>query len=330
MLHASTSLNCEQRAYRAIASLVFTITWLLGGATASGYAQGGTSLSTEKWRPKDGTYASPGKDFESQCGEFGDVVIALPEKTIGGHEWSCKINKLTDTAPGAVTLNMTCNDLNLAAHLKASEDKEFKEVMLLTRINEQSMSVRKTLNGKFEGPTWQADYCPGEAQRMYAEAQAQNRAETEYKIPEQLSRPEQWRPKDGVYASPGSDFRNRCAKSGDVVIGLTEGSIASGKAECKVVGLMNTGQAAVSLDMTCSQPSAKQTPSSAKKGGDTNPRGRVYPQTPSTDVIRMSRIDDNTFHMQKTVDKKFKNDGGPVSYCPEEAQHAYAARKAKQ
>ena len=47
------------------------------------------------------------------------------------------------------------------------------------------------------------------------------------------------------------------------------------------------------------------------------------------DVIRMSRIDDNTFHMQKTVDKKFKDDGGPVAYCPEEAQRAYAVTKAK-
>ena len=35
------------------------------------------------------------------------------------------------------------------------------------------------------------------------------------------------------------------------------------------------------------------------------------------DVIRMSRIDDNTFHMQKTVDKKFRDDGGHLrnSWC---------------
>jgi len=43
------------------------------------------------------------------------------------------------------------------------------------------------------------------------------------------------------------------------------------------------------------------------------------------DIIRMSRIDDNTFHVQKTVDKKSKDDGGPVCYCPEQAQRAYAA-----
>jgi hypothetical protein len=33
--------------------------------------------------------------------------------------------------------------------------------------------------------------------------------------------------------------------------------------------------------------------------------------------------------MQKTVDKKFKDDGGPVAYCPEDAQRAYAARVTK-
>lgn len=138
-----------------------------------------------------------------------------------------------------------------------------------------------------------------------------------------------WRPKDGIYASPGADFGDRCAKSGDVTIGLTEGSISSGKSQCKVVGLMNTGQAAVSLNMTCSPEAGKQAPPSKKRGGDANPRGHVYPQTPSTYVIRMSRIDDNTFHMQKTVDRKLRDDGGPVAYCPEDAQRAYAARMTK-
>lgn len=90
---------------------------------------------------------------------------------------------------------------------------------------------------------------------------------------------------------------------------------------------MNTGLAAMSLSMTCNQPSAKQTPSPTKKGSEANSRREAG--TLSMDVIRMSRIDDNTFHMQKTVDKKFKDDGGPVAYCPEEAQRAYAVTKAK-
>ena len=160
---------------------------------------------------------------------------------------------------------------------------------------------------------------------MRIEEKNRAKEEARYKIPEQLSRPNQWRPKDGIYASTGPDFGDRCAKSGDVAIGLVDGSISSGKAECKVVEVMNTGLAAMSLSMTCSQPSAKQPPSQTKKGSEVNSRREAG--TLSMDVIRMSRIDDNTFHMQKTVDKKFRDDGGPVAYCPEEAQRAYAARK---
>jgi hypothetical protein len=89
---------------------------------------------------------------------------------------------------------------------------------------------------------------------------------------------------------------------------------------------MNIGQAAISLSITCSQPQAKQARSSAKKGAETRPRRDAGAL--SLDIIRMSRIDDNTFHMQKTVDKNFKDDGGPVAYCPDDAQRAYAARKA--
>jgi hypothetical protein len=125
-------------------------------------------------------------------------------------------------------------------------------------------------------------------------------------------------------ASTGPDFSDRCAKSGDVAIGLVDGSISSGKAQCKVVEVMNTGLAAMSLNMTCNQPSAKP-PSPAKKNSEANSPREAG--TSSMDVIRMSRIDDNTFHMQKTVDGKFKDDGGPVAYCPEEAQRAYAAGK---
>jgi hypothetical protein len=115
-------------------------------------------------------------------------------------------------------------------------------------------------------------------------------------------------------------------KSGEVVVGLTEGSISSGKAECKVVELMSTGLTAVSL--TCSPAEAGKQASSAKKKGD-DAKPRKDPEMLSTDVIRVSRIDDNTFHMQKTVDRKFKDDGGPVTYCPEDAQRAYAARMTK-
>jgi hypothetical protein len=77
------------------------------------------------------------------------------------------------------------------------------------------------------------------------------------------------------------------------------------------------------MDMTCTPSSGTQAPPQKKNNSDANS------PPPSTEIIRMSRIDDNTFHMQKTADKEFKGGGGPVAFCPEEAQQAYAVKKVK-
>jgi hypothetical protein len=289
-----------------------------------GFALDSAKPAAEKWRPKDGLYASPDKDFENQCGEYGDVIVELAEKSISGREWSCEITKLTDTAPGAIKLDMTCNDYNLAENINERDPnpygRKFKEIMLLKKIDEKTIFVRKTLNGKFKDPRWHAAYCSEEMQRSYSEAKAKDKAD---KVPEQLSNPEQWRPRDGVYTSPGGDFDDRCTKLGDVIVGLSKGLVSSGKAECKVVGMMNTGLASVSMNMVCSETSGKQTTSPKTKNGETTP------DAPGTETIRLSKVDDNTFVFQKTQNRQFKNTGGPVSYCPEQVQRSYAAQKAK-
>jgi hypothetical protein len=266
------------------------------------------------WRPKDGVYASPGKDFNRQCGEYGDVTIKLTEKRVSGNEWGCDVTKLSDTAPGSIKLDMTCDDYNLAEFLNDPdwENRKFNEIMLLKRINEKTIFIRKTLNGKFVNAGWRASYCPEELQRFYREQAAKARANSEYKVPEELSRPEQWRPRDGVYANAGADFNDHCTKSGDVIVRLTEGSIASGGTTCKAAGMMNIGLAYISLNMICDQTSGDKTNSEA--GG--------------TEIMRLKKIDDNTFLLQKTQNGKFNDDGGAVSYCPEEVQRTYAARKA--
>lgn len=137
--------------------------------------------AADKWRPEEGTYASPGKGFAEACGEFGDLAIALREKEISGHEWGCRVRKLTDTASTSIRIEMTCSDYNLAEDLKKPEDTEFKEVILLKKIDGNSISVRKTLDGKFKDPEWKAVYCPKEAQQMYRDATAKSKAEAEQK-----------------------------------------------------------------------------------------------------------------------------------------------------
>jgi hypothetical protein len=48
-------------------------------------------------------------------------------------------------------------------------------------MNKTSMFVRKTLNGKFTGAGWQADYCPENWQRSYIESRARAKTEAEQK-----------------------------------------------------------------------------------------------------------------------------------------------------
>lgn len=132
-----------------------------------------------KWRAKDGTYAVPGNDFDEQCGEFGDVVIELAENTISGNERSCRVATLRDAAPNAIRLDLICDDYNLAISIgdPSPYDRKFREIMLLKKIDGDTISVRKTVNGKFTSPAWRAAYCPEEKQRWYRESQERAKAE---------------------------------------------------------------------------------------------------------------------------------------------------------
>jgi hypothetical protein len=148
---------------------VFVLACLIVAAAPALAQQQAAPPATEKWRPRDGLYAHPGAKFDADCDENGNVTIALSEKHISGNEWSCDITKLTDTAPGAIRLDMTCSDYNLAIHLKLPEDRNFKEAMYLRKIDEQSMLLRKSINGKLTDPAWHAAYCPEAIQRSYRE-----------------------------------------------------------------------------------------------------------------------------------------------------------------
>ena len=174
-------MNSKRKRRYFYALTASALTCLLGATTLS-LAQDGAK-PPEKWRPKDGTYAGPGKDFDSHCGEFGDVIVELAEKKVSGNEWSCDVTKLSDTAAGAIRLDMSCDDYNLGLAINDPNpyDRKFKEIMLLKKLDETAIIVRKTSNGKFAYPRWRASYCPEEAQRMYTEAKARDKAEAEQK-----------------------------------------------------------------------------------------------------------------------------------------------------
>ncbi len=174
-------MNWNQKRRHIFALSTFALSFALSAAYPT-FAQGGNAKpTTERWRPKDGTYAEPGANFNTRCGEFGDTQIERAENSINGGEEGCKIVKLSDTAPGAIRLDVVCTDIE--------REKPYKEIVLLKKIDEKTIFLRETQNGKFKRPGGKMSYCPEEAQRMYTEATARDKAEAERKAAEERSKP---------------------------------------------------------------------------------------------------------------------------------------------
>jgi hypothetical protein len=95
-------LNYTLKIYRQLVQAAFVLACLFAAVTSS-CAEDNARAATEKWRPKDGRYANPGKDFIADCGESGYMSLELSKKQVGGNEWSCDITKITDTAAGAIS-----------------------------------------------------------------------------------------------------------------------------------------------------------------------------------------------------------------------------------
>ena len=302
----------HRRLFRQIACALL----ILLGTAAPVTAQQSATRTVEKWRPNNGTYAAPGSDFAMRCGEFGDLIVGLSEKSISGHEWSCKITGLADTAPGAIKLNLSCDDLNMPDSAGPnSQERSFKEVMLLERTGGKSVFVRKTINGKFKGPRWKADFCPEDAQRMHKEATALNKARIDQEAAEEQLRRNPWRPNDGVYATPGPNFDDRCLKSGDAIIDIAERSISNGTDKCSWT-FVRDELTELRLFATCGQ--------------GTNTSDSIGKTTPSkSEVIVLRKTDDKTIFMQKSTNGNFVEPGGQLAYCGPDAQKKYAQQKDK-
>jgi uncharacterized protein with FMN-binding domain len=306
-------------------SLAAVGTLFLLGAVAPAIAQQSTAATAAaKWRPKDGTYAAPSADFKSHCADFGDLIVDLAKNSIGGNEWSCDVTRLTDTASGTLRIDMTCNDYNLADDLDpkdpAPENRKFKEVMYLKKVDDKSMIVRKSSNGKLDG-SWRADYCPADEQRIYIEAMAHSaREKAERKAAEEQNKPNPWRPQDGVYATQGANFDERCLKAGDAIIRFSERVISDGNDRCNLTFIRDE-QDDIRAFATCGQ----ETSEPRQTGTDGHPA--ATPVTPETLILK--KIDAKTFFLQKTKNGKFVDQGEQLAYCAERAQKLYAQQKAK-
>ncbi len=135
---------------------------VLVGAAETAPAQEAAKPAMDTWRPKDGVYAVTGRRFSDRCLEFGDTSIDWKNNNINGGEEECKINRTTDTAPGELRLDLTCTDIE--------RPTPHKEIILLKKINETTLFLRETQNGKFGRPGAQFAYCPAAIQNAYINA----------------------------------------------------------------------------------------------------------------------------------------------------------------
>jgi hypothetical protein len=156
-------LDFKQKIRVVFVQITFAVAYLLGVA-APVFAQESAKPATEKWRPKDGLYAGS-THFNDKCQDAPDLFLELAKKSISaGGEEQCKIVKLTDTKPGAITLDATCTDID--------SETPYKKIILLKKMDGQTIFWQATADAKlkFAHPGVQVFYCPEEAQRMYIES----------------------------------------------------------------------------------------------------------------------------------------------------------------
>ena len=298
-------MNSRQTIKRRFAGFSLALIYLLG-AVLLAVPQENAKPSPKKWRPKAGAYAEPGETFMSRCTEEdGDLQISWAKRFVSGYEWGCSINKITDTASDALKLDLTCHDVNMpeTKDNPHPEDRQYKEIMLLNRIDERSMSVRKTTNGVF-GDIWRADYCSSKL----TDAEAQERAESKWMAIQAEAAKNPWHLQDGIYAILGANFEDRCLKGGDATIDLTDRLVSRGTDKCSIT-FNRVEPKRFQLFVTCRQEPA--------------------PPRPETIFLKRTAAKKNIVLMQMSRNREFSAPEEEMSYCGPDAQKLYAQQKAK-
>jgi hypothetical protein len=292
------------------------ITFVMFG-TFTAYAQEKPKPAPAKWRPKNGSYTRTDMEFTGPCEDTAPFLLELNKKRfVVDERWGCEITKITDIAPGALRLTMTCNETEIAGD---DDGKDYKEVMTLRKISDTSFNMQLTNKGKFNGPPWRVNYCEGVRERDAAAAEEARRKPVKDEINGAA-----WSPRDGIYATPGADFDDRCTKSGDAVVSLAETSISSDASLCEVSKVEDATEASIKLEARCDL-----------KPGETGlvarPKNGAYDFVPvGSEKIIITNSGHQTVTLQKSRNGEFSGLGQLLAYCPDSAQHAYAdSKKAK-
>ncbi len=115
-----------------------------------------------QWRPKDGTYATPGRDFDARCGEYGDTRIDWSDNDLG-RRGRLQDHQITGYRCRQHHTDVFCDSADREGH-------PYKEIILLKKIDEKTIFLRETQDGKFKRSGGPMAYCPDSAQRMYRDS----------------------------------------------------------------------------------------------------------------------------------------------------------------
>jgi len=284
-------------------------------------AQEATDLNLEKWRPDDGIYAEPGKKFRSSCNDENNLRIDLTEKSVAGYEWSCDIRSTTTLAPRSLRLDMTCSDYNLAQNLYPRdpnwENRRFKEMMLVKRLNAGTVSVQKTLNGKFADTAWRETFCPKETQSVYAEAKREAKEKAKQKAEQELTL-KSAHPRDGVYAAAGPDFEDRCAKFDDTIVAFAGKLITTTSNICKIENTRVQLPDTVRIGAACALQAASGPEAASVQDPNT---------IQDRENLMFKKIDDKAVILWIINNGHFTGEGRTLSFCSDQTQRAYAVQR---
>jgi hypothetical protein len=193
--------------------------------------------------------------------------------------------------------------------------------MLVNRLDDKTISIQKSLNGKLKGFPWREAYCPVETQRAYAEAKLEAKEQAKQKAKQKAEQEQALKnvhPQDGVYAVAGGDFEERCARFNDTIVAFSGKSITTASNICKIDKTRIQFPDTVRIGATCTPQPASGPDAASVQDTDS---------TPDRENLMFKKIDDKTVILWIINNGHFTGDGRKLSYCSDQVQRAYAGQR---
>jgi hypothetical protein len=125
-----------------------------------------------------------------------------------------------------------------------------------------------------------------------------------------------WQPRDGVYASAGADFEDRCMKSGDAVVRLVQSAVSIDGTSCYVAHVSVEPANSVTLNVNCGGQ------------GVVTSDGSMLGSN-STESVTLSKTDDQSVLFRRSRNGQALGSDRQLRYCPEAAQRDFTESKVR-